>query len=395
MGMQIADRMRSMNPSAIREILKASADISFSAGNPDPETFPAEELGELAAGIFEREHKTALQYGITEGYGPLREMTKKRIKMKYNIGTDADELIIVSGGEQGIDLAAKCLTNEGDAVICENPSFVGALNDFRSYGLRLVGIPVGGSGMELDSLERALKTEKRAKIIYTIPTFQNPMGVTMPLERRKKLYELAVKYDVMIVEDSPYFELRYSGDRVPAIKSLDTTGHVLFIGSYSKVIAPGLRVGFVSGPGELIRKMTVAKQGQDVHTNLLSMMLVAGFLDKYDLDAQIDRCRALYRAKRDRMIAGLERDASRHAEFTRPEGGLFIWGMLPAGYSGRELCAYTGKRGLAIVPGIAFDTENEPENPGFRLNFSMPSLEHIDRGTAILGESIREYLRLA
>ena len=229
--MKIADRMSNINPSAVREILKVSADISFSAGNPSAQTFPSHELGLLATDILQHNPAAALQYGITEGYAPLIEQTKYRLKTKSNINTDDNDTIIVSGGQQGIDLAIKCLTNEGDTVICENPSFVGALNDFRSHNLKLTGIPVNNDGMDLDRLEHALKTDKRAKVIYTIPTFQNPMGVTMPLDNRKRLYELAVKHDVVIIEDSPYFELRFSGDPVPAIKSLDTSGHVLFVGS--------------------------------------------------------------------------------------------------------------------------------------------------------------------
>jgi len=392
MAIQISDRMRDMTPSAIREILKTNTPISFSAGNPSPETFPAKELGLLAAEIFEKEFATALQYGLTEGYGPLRELTKSRMRDKYGIGGEDDELIIVSGGAQGIDLAAKCLLNEGDVVICENPSYVGALLDYRSHRARLVGVDMDAHGMDMEALARVLQVEKRAKVIYTIPTFQNPMGVTMPLERRKRLVELAVKYDVMILEDSPYFELRYEGAPVPCVKSLDTTGHVLFSGSFSKVVAPGLRTGYVCGPKALISKMVVAKQGQDVHTNLLSMMLIARFLERYDLDAHIARCCALYREKRDRMLKNLETHVDARVSFTRPEGGLFLWGQLPEGFTGTEFSRAAADRGVAVVPGMAFDVAENPENRGFRVNFSLPALEQIDAGTVILGET---FARLA
>jgi len=385
--------MNNMKPSAVREILKASADISFSAGNPSAETFPAGELAALARDIFQNDYAEALQYGISEGYGPLRELTQARMRDKYGIGSDQDDIIITSGGQQGIDLAIKCLTNEGDAVICENPSFIGALNDFRSNATRLIGIPVTGEGMDLDRLEQALKTEKNIKMIYTIPTFQNPTGVTMPLERRKRLYELAVRHDVMIVEDDPYSELRYSGERVPAIKTLDETDHVLYVGSYSKVIAPGIRVGYAIGPRELLAKMTVAKQCQDVHTNLFFMILVARYVEQCAFDEHIAECCRLYRVKRDRMLAVLDEKLDSRMTYTRPDGGLFIWGELPEGYSGTELCTYTAARSVAMVPGTAFDVTESPLSRGFRLNFSVPSLEQIDKGITLLSESIDDYLK--
>lgn len=391
--MKISDRMQSMNPSAVREILKVSADISFSAGNPSPDTFPAGELATLADEIFRDEYAVALQYGLTEGYGPLRDATRKRMSDKYGIGCDTDDIIITSGGQQAIDLATKCLTNEGDTVICENPSFVGALNDFRSNNTRLVGVPVKEDGMDLAMLERALDANDNVKLIYTIPTFQNPSGVTMSLENRERMYNIAVERDIMIIEDSPYFELRYSGEYVPSIKSLDKTGHVIFAGSYSKIISPGMRVGFAIAPQELISKMTVAKQCQDVHSNLFFMMLVNKYLERYDIDRHILQCCELYSHKRDLMIQSLEKNMPDCISFTRPDGGLFIWGELPEGYSGTELCKYTARRSLAIVPGMAFDPSEDRANRGFRLNFSVPTDEQILLGIRLLGESIAEYLK--
>ncbi|MCL2828738.1 MAG: PLP-dependent aminotransferase family protein [Oscillospiraceae bacterium] len=391
MDIRLADRMQGRNPSAIREILKQNADISFSAGNPSAETFPAAELAALAAELFENEYAQALQYGITEGYVPLRELTANRMREKHGIGGLDDDILITSGGQQGLDLAAKCLTNEGDTILCETPSFVGALNCFRSYRLRLVGIPMDEAGMDLDQLEQALRREPNVRFIYTIPTFQNPTGITTSLERRKKLLELARKYNVILLEDSPYFELRYDGEPVPALKCLDTTGHVLFVGSYSKLISPGMRIGYVIGHKDLLTKMVVAKQGQDVHTNLFFQILTARYLAQYDLDAHIQKCVQLYRARRDRMIAALERHLDPRVSFTRPDGGIFIWGQLPEGKSGTELAKHAIKRSLAIVPGAPFATD-EADNPGFRLNFSVPDLAQIDRGVAILGDAIQEYI---
>lgn len=391
----ISDRMSGLKPSAIREMLKVTADpsiISFAAGNPSSEAFPHEELGEVIAGIFSADPSGALQYSITEGFAPLRKLTADRLKNKYGIGTEDDDLIITSGGQQGIDLMVKCLVNEGDCVICENPSFIGALNSFRSYGANIIGIPMDNDGMDIDALERALKSNSRVKLIYTIPTFQNPTGITMSEEKRMKLLELAVRYDVMVLEDSPYFELAYDGKIETPIKTADTTGHVMYVGSYSKVIAPGIRIGFACGPKWLISTMTVAKQVSDVHTNGVFMTAVAKYLEKYDLDAHIERCRSLYIRKRDLMLRKIDECIDPQVRFTRPGGGLFIWGELPDGFASAPLCETLKSYKVAIVPGPTFDTREDIASRGFRLNFSVPSEEQIIRGIELLGSGIRNYL---
>lgn len=393
---KISDRMKNMNPSAVREIFKVLGDpsvISFAGGNPNEVTFPARELEAISAKLYAENPAAFLQYGISEGYAPLRQATLERMRRKYSVGGDNDDIMIVTGGQEAIDLALKTFTNEGDTVICENPSFVGALNDIRSYRQNLVGIPVDDDGMDIDALEKALQTEKNVKLIYTIPTYQNPTGTTMSLERRKRMYELAVKYDVLILEDSPYFELRYDGEQLPCIKSFDTTGHVLFCGSYSKVVSPGLRVGFLILDRELMGKLTVAKQCVDVHTPVYPQMLIERYIREYDFDAHIEENCRLYRAQRDRMIAGLEKNLDERVSFTRPNGGLFIWCSLPEGYSGKELCSLASAQKVACVPGNAFDPAEWAGNPGFRLNFSMPTPEQIDTGCEILGKCIKEYLK--
>ena len=228
--MKFAKRAEGMKPSAIREILKAMSDptlISLAGGNPDPESFPVKEMAEISQNLFLNNAAKALQYGITEGYTPLREQMKERLEKKFNINKEANELIITTGGQQGLDLTCRVLCNEGDIVVCENPSFLGALNSFRSFGAELVGVPVDDDGMNMEELENVLKNTKNVKMIYTIPTFQNPMGVTMSLEKRKKMLALAEKYDVIILEDNPYGELRFKGDDIPTIKSLDTKGQVV------------------------------------------------------------------------------------------------------------------------------------------------------------------------
>jgi 2-aminoadipate transaminase len=386
--------MANVKPSAVREILKVTADpsfISFAAGNPSGDLFPVEALREYSLDVLA--NPASLQYSVTEGYQELRDLVSERYGRGYNLKKPGDDTIIVSGGQQGIDLAARCLLEEGDAVICENPSFIGALNCFRMYNAELVGIPCDEYGMLLDELEVALEANPRVKLIYTIPTFQNPGGTTLPLERRRKMLELALKYDIMILEDSPYFELSFDGTFPPAIKSLDDSGHVIFVGSFSKIIAPGIRVGFVIAPDWLTSKMTVAKQGADVHTNGVYMRVAAEFLKNYDVDAHILRCRTLYKEKCGLMLAEMEKKIDKRVRWTKPGGGLFIWCELPADKPSAGLCETLKQQKVAIVPGVAFDTDPDNlANCGFRLNFSVPSNEQIISGIGLLAEGISEYL---
>lgn len=396
MDYRFSDRMTALKPSAIREILKVTQDpsvISFAAGNPSPESFPAREMAELAAGLFRDRYAEALQYGMTEGYTPLREQTAARLRGKFGVGSDADDLIITSGGQQALDLAAKVLLNEGDAIICEDPSFVGALNAFRSYRVRLVGCPMDEEGMRTEVLEKLLVQIPNLKLIYTIPTFQNPTGRTMSLRRRRELLALAEKYHVMVIEDNPYFELRYSGEHVPPIKSLDKNGHVIYAGSYSKVLSPGMRMGFCCAPKEVIAKMVVAKQTSDVHSNLFFQMIVSEYLKNFDLDCHIAEVCAIYRRKRDVMQAAISRHFDPRVHVTHPDGGLFLWAELPAGCDGFELCARAGARKVAAVPGVSFLADDTMRSTGFRLNFSLPSDEQIESGIEVLGGVINDYIK--
>ena len=275
-----SDKLAALKPSAIREIFKSLADptiISFAAGNPAAESFPIEALSALSADIFAKSAATALQYGMTEGYPPLREAIAKRQREVFGIGKSreagdayTDSTVVVSGGQQGIELACKALCNEGDVVICENPSFIGALNAFRSCGAKTVGVEMTEDGIDTDDLERVIKTTPNAKMLYLIPTFQNPTGITTSAEKRRRIYEIAKKYSLPILEDNPYGELRFAGEEIPTIKSMDTEGLVIYCSSFSKILSAGMRVGFVVGPEEIVTKMVVAKQSEDVHTNLFS-----------------------------------------------------------------------------------------------------------------------------
>ena len=264
LSFSFAERVQNLNPSAIREILKYSADpevVGLSAGNPAPEAFPLEVIADISSRIFRDRPIDALQYGTTEGYGPLRERLKAYLKQKHGIGRAFDELLITSGAQQAIELVAKVLCNPGDVVLCESPSFVGALNSIKSLGARLVGVPLEEDGIDLAALEEALKTEPNVKFLYLIPNFQNPSGITTSLEKRKRILELAQRYGFLVLEDNPYGDLRFEGEHVPAVKSFDENGYVAYVGSFSKVLSPGIRVGYVMAPSALLAKMIVCKQG--------------------------------------------------------------------------------------------------------------------------------------
>ncbi len=393
MEYSFSDRVNSLKPSAIREIFKYAADpevVSLSAGNPAPDAFPAKEIAEISADLLSRRPVDALQYGLTEGYAPLRDYLKKYMKDEYGIGSENDRLIITSGAQQVMDLAAKSLCNEGDVVICEAPSFIGSLNSFRSYNARLVGVPVESDGINTEILEEKLKTEKNVRFIYVIPNFQNPSGVTMSLEKRKKVYDLAKKYGVMILEDNPYGELRYFGENVPAIKSLDTDGIVMYAGSFSKVISPGMRVGWCVAPNPVIQKMVVCKQGQDVHTNMWSQIVIHEYVTKYDFEEHLNYLRELYRKKARFMMDLLDEHLAPYITYDKIDGGLFIMCKLPDNINMLDFCKEAVKRKVCVVPGNAFLTDETEECHTFRVNFSTPTDQQLEKGVKILGELIKE-----
>lgn len=384
-----------LKPSAIREIFKSLGTpgaISFAAGNPAPESFPVKELSVLAAEIFESAPTTALQYGVTEGYTPLRELVAKRLQSKFAIDTDNNMTIITSGGQQAIELACKVLCNPGDVVLCENPSFIGALNAFRSLGARPVGVEMEADGICVEALETALKTTQNVKMLYLIPTFHNPTGITMSAEKRRAVYALAQQYNVIILEDNPYGELRFAGKEVPTFKSMDTDGRVIYCGSFSKVLSAGMRIGFACGAEALLQKMVVAKQVEDVHTNQFFQMLCTRYLQTCDLDAHIASIQTLYRQKCGEMLTALEQYMPTCVDYTRPEGGLFLWCTLPKNLAMMDVVKAAAEQKVFVVAGTAFNCDTEAPSDAFRLNYSMPSAEEIDKGIAILSDVIRKKL---
>lgn len=389
----ISDRVQTLKPSAIREIFKYASDpevISLSAGNPDPDAFPVKEIAEISNDILTNRPIDALQYSITEGYTPLRSALMDYMKNKFNIGRDFDELVVTSGAQQVMDLATKALVNEGDTVICEAPSFIGSLNSFRAYKARLCGIPLENDGMNLEALENALKTEKNIRFIYTIPNFQNPSGVTTSLEKRHAIYSLAKKYGVLILEDNPYGELRVSGEDVPAIKSFDEDGIVIYAGSFSKVLSPGMRIGWFVAPSTVAAKMIVCKQGSDVHTNAWAQMVAAEFMTKYDFEAHLERLREIYRRKINFTQELLDKHLAPIITYNKIDGGLFIWCKLPPEIDMQKFCKEAVLRKVCVVPGNAFLTDEEEQCSSFRINFSTPTNEQLEKGIKILGELAQE-----
>ncbi len=387
-----SDKVNSVKGSIIREMFKLMGDpeiISFAGGAPAPELYPKDELAEIAGEILKEQGRTALAYGVTQGYKPLLDFVRERERKAGNLH-DGEDVMITAGGNQAIDQVAKIMINEGDTVICENPSFIGVLNSFRSYGAKLKGIPCEADGMDMNLLEDALKTEKNVKIIYTIPTFQNPSGITMSLEKRKKLLELAKQYGVMIIEDNPYGNLRFDGEAVPTVKSLDDGNTVVYAGSFSKTLSPGLRVGYCIGCEELMERLDVCKQVNDVHTGVLNQMLVAEFFKRNDFDAHVKKMAELYRHRCHKMLEALEREMPDYVTWTKPQGGLFIWCTIHKDVDTLPLSRKAIEQKVAFVPGCTFMDDMDKPCSSFRLNYSCMDDERIEKGIKILGNVLKE-----
>ncbi len=393
MDYRISDKLKNLKPSAIREIFKSLTDpqiIAFAAGNPAAESFPVEFIENACADVFKEAPVAALQYNITEGYPALRTAVKARLKNAFGIGRDFDETIITSGGQQGLELSCKVMCNEGDVIIAEDPSFIGALNAFRSNGAKLVGVPMENDGMNVEKLEDALKANPNAKLIYIISTFHNPMGVTTSEQKRREIYALAKKYGVLILEDNPYGELRFSGSDIPTLKSMDEDGIVIYSGSYSKVLSSGMRIGFLCAPKEVMSKIVVAKQVEDVHTNILCQMICEKFVTSDEYLPHLEKIRELYRRKCGLMLETMDKCFPEYVKYTRPEGGLFLWCTLPKERDLNEFVQAALAQKVAVVPGTAFNCDTEAYSDSFRLNYSTPSDEQIVRGIEILGNILKK-----
>jgi 2-aminoadipate transaminase len=377
--------MSRIQPSAIREILKVTERpevLSFAGGLPAPEAFPVAELQRAHAEVLAADGAAALQYATTEGHAPLRAWIAARMARR-GMRVEPEQVLITAGSQQGIDLVAKVLLDPGDTVVVENPSYLAALQAFQAYEARLAVVGSDEEGMRVDELERLLRRRK-PKLVYVVPTFQNPRGTTLSLERRARLAELSARYGVLLLEDDPYNELRYGGEPLPAIASFEERAPIVHLGTFSKTIAPGLRLGWAIAEEEVLRALTLAKQSADLHTGALAQRAVLRMLQSFDYDAHLRRICALYGERCRAMLEALARNFPSGSQWTQPQGGLFVWARLPEGIDCRELLLEAARENVAFVPGAPFFARNAQLNT-LRLNFSNRSPELIAEGMARLG----------
>ncbi len=398
----IAKRSSALRASEIREILKLTQRpdiISFAGGLLNPKAFPHVELRKIADNLLKDKYSEVLQYGTTEGYPELREAIIARMR-GHNVDVELDNIIIVAGAQQGLTALGLVVINPGDKVAVSYPTFVGALSVFNLVEAKIITIPLDEHGMNIDALEKKLIEHQNEgdpiKIVYTVPTFQNPTGVSMPLHRRIKLIELARKYDFYIIEDNPYGELRYSGEPIDMIIAhdlpKDNKGNTIYLGTFSKTISPGFRVGWVIGPRNLIQKIIVAKQSLDLCTNVFSQAIIAEFLNQNLMDVHKEHIKKLYKQKRDIMLDSMKRFLPSGITWTIPDGGLFLWVTCPNGMDTKELLKKAIDNKVAFVPGSAFSTTSDIKNT-MRLNFSNESDDNIREGIKRLGEVISTELK--
>ena len=395
-----ASAVGNISSSAIRELLKVIEQpgvISFAGGLPAPECFPAEEIGLAAERVLAREAGRVLQYGPTEGFPPLRDFLIELMRGR-GLPVGLANLLVTSGSQQALDIIAKLLVDPGDLVVVEDPTYVGALQAFRPYRPTFATLPMDDQGLRVDALERLLAEGRRPKFLYTVASFQNPTGVTLSAERRRALIELAARHELPIVEDDPYGELRYSGEAPPLLAALDierwgAPRHVLYLSTFSKLLVPGLRVGWAVAPEPLLRRMVQVKQGLDLHTSSLAQAIAYETCRDGLLARQIPRICAVYQARRDAMLAALEQHMPAGTRWTRPDGGMFLWITLPDGYNTTDLLAVAlEQQRVAFVPGGAFHANGGGENT-MRLNFSFSPPEQIADGVRrlalVLGQALR------
>ena len=388
--LQFARRFEKVTGSAIREIFKVIAQpgmISFAGGNPSPDALPDHQVSELAQYVLSQDGKAILQYGATEGYPPFLESLKTYVENQLGVSIPA--ILPVTGSTQAMDLLCKSILNPGDTVLVENPSFLGNLQCLKLYEANLVPVESDDFGLIPDDLEEKIRNY-HPKMLYTIPTFQNPTGKTLTEERRKKVAELANQYGMVVAEDDPYRDLRYEGEKVHSIKYYDQNGWVMFLGSFSKIISPGLRIGYIAGDTGIIRKCTIGKQSTDVHSANLNQAIVDQYLRRNLLPDHIHNICRGYSVKMSMMLKLLDQFPD-GVTFTRPQGGLFIWCELPEHIDTVRLLSKAVEQKVAYVPGTYFCADGGHMNT-MRLNFSNSSPEQIMTGMNVLNDLIKSEL---
>ncbi len=392
---RFARRAERVQPSAIREFLALAGQpgiTSFAGGYPDPTLFPIEQLHKIYDDLLTPANASALQYTASDGTPELRALVAGRLTAD-GMPCAPDDVLITQGGQQGLDLVAKLFIDAGDVIVCERPTFLGALIAFNPCEPAYASVPMDDEGLDTDALEQVLRTTQRVKLIYTVPDFQNPTGRTMSLARRRRLVELADEFDVMVLEDTPYRELRYDGDRLPSIKSLDTSGRVIHLGSFSKILAPGLRLGWVLAEPEIREKLSLLKLAADTQNGTLNMRAAAAYLSGFDIEAHIAGMLPTYRHQRDLMLASIEEHFPAGVRWTRPDGGLFTWVTFPEGL---DTAAFQRdhlipRAGVILVPSAPFFA-TEPEVNHARMSFSGVPDDRLVAGVTAMGGLLREVL---
>jgi len=393
---QFSTRMSQLKGSAIRELLKIATQpdiVSFAGGMPAPELFPVEEVMEASMAVLKEQGRAALQYSSTEGYPRLRQQIADRMLAKNNIKTDADHILVTAGSQQGLDFSARVFLNPGDVVLLESPSYLGAVNAFKAAEPTFIEVPTDDGGMIMEELEKILASTENVKMIYVIPDFQNPTGRTWDLDRRHKFMEIVNRYEIPVVEDNPYGELRFEGEYMPALKSLDTKGLVIYLGTFSKILAPGYRIGWVCAEDEILAKYNFMEQAASLQASTIGQMETSKWIDMFDLDGHVAKIREVYKKRRDVMLDTLKNNLPEGCVCTNPVGGLFTWVVLPESFNSeekmKELQMKCIAKNVAFVAGGSFFPNGGHENT-LRLNYSCMPEEKIVFGITTLCQTIKE-----
>ena len=392
---KFSEEAKSLHASDIREILKVTENpeiISFAGGLPAPELFPIDEMMKVDVEILKKEGRQAVQYSTTEGYVPLRKQIAKRMKTSFHTDCTYEDIIITAGSQQGLSLLGQLFLNEGDIVLVESPTYMGATTAFAVNFPNFVEVETDDKGMVPEALEAALeKYGDRVRLMYVIPEFQNPTGITWPVERRKAFMDIINRYDFPVLEDDPYGELRYDGDKVPSLKSMDTKGNIIFLGSFSKILMPGLRIAWMVADPVIIDKVVKLKQAVDLQSSSFGQRQTSYYIDMFDLDEHVAKIKALYKKRRDLMCESMKKYFPEGITFTYPEGGLFTWVTLPEGMDAKELMPKVLAKNVAYVPGGPFYPHGGNANH-FRLNYSNMPEDRIVEGIKRLADVLKEEL---
>ena len=390
-----AKRMDNIKASDIRQLLKIIGQpgiISFAGGLPAPELFPVEDFKTALDAVMEENGRIAMQYGATEGWAPLRKQITERLEKKNNIHTDPSHILLTAGSQQGLDFMGKLFLDPGDIVVVESPSYLGAINAFKQYECGFVEVPTDGDGMIMSELDRILATTERVKLIYVIPDFQNPSGRTWPLERRKQFIEIINKYGIVAIEDNPYGDLRFKGEYLPALKSMDPEENIVYFGTFSKILSPGIRIGWTVASELITEKLGLIAQAAVLQTSTLTAMAASKYLEMFDIDEHVSKILPVYKHRAELMIKTMTECFPPEAKFTDPDGGLFTWVELPEYVNARELAARCLEKGVAVVPGDGFFPRGENKHC-FRMNYSNATDEQLIVGVHRLADTIKEFLK--